>query len=272
MRGATCFIIALLFCISPCRANELSKECGTIKLAYLEIGALYYRDANGNYQGIDKDIIDEIARRTTCHFETRIESQARIWTQMREGGLDMSVSGIRTKEREKLARPIPYFSMRNYILLRSDLPADAHSVKGFSANPQLRLAIIKSFQHGSAYNKFIEQLKLQGRVYEVADFASLIHLYNAKRVDAILALPTSFQVLIDQKKLVPDTVVKDWYPNDQFVAALFVSRSNISDDTFNLLFSTVKAMNTDGTVEQIFSKHVGNKLAKEMHIEIEDPI
>jgi hypothetical protein len=67
-------------------------------------------------------------------------------------------------------------------------------------------------------------------------------------------------------------VVKDGYPNDQFVAALFVSRSNISDDTFNLLFSTVKAMNTDDTVEQIFSKHVGNKLAKEMHIEIEDPI
>ena len=120
------FLFALLNLALSSQAAELhASGCGTIQLAYYENGALYYRNQDGSYSGIDKDVVEEVARRSGCHFNTVLESRIRIWTQLSNGTLAMSVSGIATPEREKTSRFIPYFATRNYALLHRNAPASA---------------------------------------------------------------------------------------------------------------------------------------------------
>jgi polar amino acid transport system substrate-binding protein len=257
----------LMFLPSSAQAHENDHECGQIQVALLEVGTLFYKLPDGRFSGIDKDILDALSLRTNCQFKIRIESQARLWAQMREGSLDMSASGIKTAEREKWAASIPYFSARNYALLSSTLGATEQTAQGYIANKNLKIAVIKGFQHGKRYNEFIDTLAKQGRVYEVADFASLLKLFNAKRVQCIFLIPTSYLDLSRQKNLPDNAVLRDWYPSDAFVAGLYLSKSKVPTKTIQLLQSTINAMQADGSLERIFSRYVGDKLAKEMMLD-----
>lgn len=266
-------LCCLLITLTPgvAKANESDYECGQIQVALLEVGTLFYKLPDGRFSGIDKDILDALSLRTNCQFKMRIESQARLWVQMREGSLDMSTSGIKTAEREKWAASIPYFSARNYALLNNALSAQEQTAQGFIANKTLKVAIIKGFQHGKRYNEFIETLSKQGRVYEVADFASLLKLFNAKRVHCIFLIPTSYLDLSRQKNLPDNAALRDWYPSDAFVAGLYLSKAKVPAKTIQLLQNTMNAMQADGSLERIFSRYVGDKLAKEMMLDSNSP-
>lgn len=245
-------------------ALEVEHECGPIRVGLIEIGALFYRLPDGRFSGIDQDILEALALRTNCQFKPRVESQARIWTQIREGSLDMSMSGIKTIEREEWATSVPYFSTRNYALISTALSAQEQTAAGFLANKNLKMAVIKGFQHGRQYNDFVTNLRHQNRIYEVADFASLIKLLQAKRVHGILIIPTSYIDLSRQKQLPEATVLRDWYPNDAFVAGLYISKRTISPKSVQMLQTALNGMQADGTLERIFARYVGDKLAKEM--------
>ena len=137
-----CCVLALT--VTAPRAAQ--PECGTLGLAFYELGALYYSKPDGGWAGIDKDIVDELEKRTGCHFQATLESRVRIWTLLASGKLDMSVSGISTPEREKFARFVPYFSTRNYVLLRKGLSAAAGDAGWFFSQPGIQGCRGKKFQ------------------------------------------------------------------------------------------------------------------------------
>ena len=247
-------------------ANPLSEvQCGTITLAYYELGALFYRTDDGKYAGIDKDVVEELERRTSCHFKTSVESRVRIWAQLSSGALDMSVSGISTPEREKFAQFIPYFSTRNYVLMKKDTPPAAQTMEGFLADPSLMVAVVKSFRHGPVYDEWLDKLRAQKRVHEAADFATVMRLFSINRANAILALPTSFQPFLAHNKLVETTLIKDWSPADRVVYSLIVSRSRVNQTQFDVLEKAMRSMRNDGSLDKIFERHIGDRLTKEIH-------
>jgi polar amino acid transport system substrate-binding protein len=233
-------------------------------LAYYELGALFYRTDDGSYAGIDKDVIEELEHRTSCHFKTSIESRVRIWSQLSNGTLDMSVSGISTPEREKFVRFIPYFATRNYVLMKKDTPSAAQTMDGFLANPTLLVAVVKSFRHGPVYDEWLDKLHSQKRVHEAADFETVMRLFAVNRVNAVLALPTSFQPFLQQNRLVDTTLIKDWSPADRVVHGLIVSRTRVSQTQFDILETGLRSMRVDGSLDKIFKRHIGDSLAKEI--------
>jgi polar amino acid transport system substrate-binding protein len=264
-RLSATLLVLMLFSVPQINAAEVA--CRTLTLAYYELGALYYRLPSGDYTGIDKDVINEIEKRTSCQFQTSLESRVRIWSQLSQHSLDMSVSGISTPEREEFARFIPYFSIRNYLLLRDDVPLPARSLEGFLANPNLLVGVVKSFKHGATYDAWLERMRAQKRVHEAADFDTLMRLFSGGRVQAVLALPTSFQPRLHQDKLVASTIIIDLAPSDRIQHGLIISKSRVDQETFEILQKAIHAMQEDGSLERIFKQHVGDKLAKEMRLE-----
>lgn len=257
-------LLSLVFHSASRAATAPEAPCGTITLAYYELGALFYRADNGTYSGIDKDVVEELERRTHCRFKTSIESRVRIWSHLSGHSLDMSVSGVATPEREKFAQFIPYFSTRNYVLMRKDVPIAAQTMEGFLANPTLNVAVVKSFRHGPLYDAWLDKLRAQKRVEEAADFETVMRLFSINRVQAILALPTSFQPSLKKNNLVDSTLIQDWSPTDRIVHSLIVSRSRVSQSQFKILEKGIRSMRDDGTLHQIFKSHIGDSLAKEI--------
>lgn len=253
--------------------NADSREtlCQPLNLALYELGALYYRKPSGEYTGIDKDVISEIEKRTNCHFRTSLESRVRIWQQLKQQSLDMTVSGIATPEREEFARFIPYFSTRNYLLLRHDVPTSAQSLEGFLATPHLQIGVVKSFKHGDKYDAWLKQLRTLNRVHEAADFDTVTRLFKAGRIHAMLALPTSIQPQSQVDNTAAKYIIRDLSPTDKIQHGLVLSKERVNMETFELLSRTIAAMRADGSLERIFSRHVDKRLAKDMLIEKNKP-
>lgn len=254
-------LVSCLLMCATAATQAAQPECGTIGLAFYELGALYYQAPNGNWAGIDKDVIDEVAKRTGCKFQSTLESRVRIWTQLSSGKLDMSVSGIPTPEREKFARFIPYFVTRNYVLMAKSLPASAATAEGFLVVPEYKVAVVKSFKHGADYDAWLDKLRAQGRVYDAPDFRSVVRLLKLGRVHAVLALPTSWVPVLEQEGMTGDVRILDWSPRDALVHGLIVSRERVPDATADRMAKAIHAMRDDGTLLTIFKRHIGPELA-----------
>ena len=238
--------------------------CGQLHVSFFEFGALYYRDASGNWAGIDKDIVDELARRLGCRFTTNIDSRVRIWTQMAQDRLDMATSGISTPEREQHAQIVPYMTDRNYVLMRPEAAARVDSMDSFLATPEYKVAVIKSFKHGVIYDAWLDKLRAQGRVYETSDYNTLLRLFRLGRVDAVLMLGVSWLPSVRQEQVEHRYRLLDWAPGDNFVAGLVLSRRRVPAASVARFRSTIQAMRQDGTLQAIFARHVGPELAAAM--------
>lgn len=258
------FLIAALLCPRPAAAVE--PICGQYTLAFYELGVLYYRDVDGTAAGIDKDVVEELTRRTGCQFNTVVESRVRIWHQMSQQLLDLSVSGIATPEREKFAHFIPYFQTRNYALLRLELSNALPTPQAFLADATRKVGVVKSFKHGSFYDAWLQSLREQQRVVELADFETAVRMFKLGRVDAVLALPTSLIRLLQKEGLKDRIKVMDWAPQERLVHGLIVSRQRVSPADQQALRAALAAMQADGSLYRIFKHHVGKDLAYDMQL------
>ena len=80
-------------------------------LALHDHGLLYSAETG---TGIDKDVSDELIRRSGCKVTATLMARARIWQLIESGALDFSLSGITNTERDKLLR-LPGISATNTI-------------------------------------------------------------------------------------------------------------------------------------------------------------
>ncbi len=251
-----------LFCLLAVWLNHATASpCGELRVAFYEHGALYYLDQQQKAHGIDLDIIDELERRSGCQFIRNLDSRVRIWHQIEQASLDMTVSGIPNPEREKFAYFLIYLNSRNYALLQQDLPKTAYTLQGFLDHGELKLGVIKSFRHGPVYDQLIQQLRSQNRILEVADFASLYRIFKARRVDAIIGLPTSWGQADMRHNYLSEAQVMDWAPHEKIEAGLVISKARVPANTVQLLQHHLKAMLQDGSVLKIFKRHISDASA-----------
>ena len=235
--------------------------CGQLRVAFYEYGVLYYRSPAGAWTGIDKDVVDEVARRMGCTVVAINDSRIRIWSGLALGNIDASVSAVATPEREKLGYLVPYISERNYVLLHKDVAPRVHSMEDLLADTSIRIGVIKSFKHGKVYDAWLDQLRAQGRVYEAPDYAALLRLLKVGRVQAIMAITSGWFPLSRQDKMLDEYRVMDWAPKDPVLGGLILSRKHISETMAARFNQTVRAMRDDGTLKRIFERHLDAETA-----------
>lgn len=237
--------------------------CGSYKVAFYDHGALNSLHADGRWRGIDTDVVEELGRRTGCRLEMVLESRVRIWTMLEAGTLDMTVSGIAYPEREVFAHFIPYLASRNYVLLSKDVDPTVQSLEELAADQRYKVAAVKSFRHGKTLDAWLAGLRAQGRVYDAVDFTTLMRLVKSGRVHAIIALQTSW-VPLRAETAAAGMRIMDWGQKDMIIGSMVLSRKRVPDATVALFARTIAAMRQDGTLEAIFTRHMGAELAAAM--------
>ncbi|MCU6500948.1 transporter substrate-binding domain-containing protein [Rugamonas sp. A1-17] len=238
--------------------------CDHLRVAFYEDGALFYRTATGGWTGIDKEVVDELARRLDCKLDVSVDSRVRIWAALANGNIDISVSAIPLPEREKIGRFVPYMVDRNFVLLHRGLSARLNGMDSFLADPQYKIAVVKSYKHGRAYEVWLAKLREQGRVYETPDHLSMMRLFKLGRVDAVMVTPTSWYPLVKQEQLAGTYSVMDWAPRENMVSGLVLSRRSVDEATVERFRQAVKAMRDDGTLRRIFERHTDADTAAQM--------
>ncbi len=229
-------------------------NCGSppIRLAFYEYGFFYDKG-----KGIDKDIVDELIRRSGCRFDTQVMTRARIWAELAEGNLDMSVSGIQNAERDRFAWFAPYLSMKNHVVLHVGAAATVRRSEDFLANSALQFGVVRAFKHGVEQDQWLEQLRSRQRVQESPNAETVFRKIKERRVDAMFSQPPVYRKFIEELDLHKEVAIQDWTPAEKGVPhGLILAKSRFSATDAEQWRALLGEMRADGALKRIFSRYL----------------
>ncbi len=237
-----------------------------IRLDYFEFG-LFYSSAGGTRagDGIDSAIVEELARRSGCSFDAQLQARARTWIELQSGRLDMTVSGLRTNERDSFAWFLPYTRLQHSVLLGPSAPASVATLEQFQSAPTLKFGVVRGFRHSTFYDPLIEQWKLAGRVIEYVDEALLVAALQRGDVAAMLSYPAVYRRYLSADEASLKIRVRDWDSDTIGINGhLVLSKERFSRTEMLKWEQLLKDMRRDGTLLKVFRKYLSAEEAVRM--------
>ena len=248
-------ICLLALAAAPGWAAERPDCARPYSLALHEHGLLYSAQTG---QGIDKDMADELARRSGCKIGVSVMPRARIWQLIESGALDFSLSGITNEARDKYAAFAWYETNKYYLLVRKD--AHARTVAEFARNPALKLGVIRSFSYNPDANRLLDTLDAAQRVSYSTSLEPLFEVLLDNRVQAMIIEPFDYPTL-ERAAIREQTVIVE-FADPAVLHGLIMSRKSLPPAQLAAWQALVDQMRADGTVLRLYEKYFPPALAR----------
>lgn len=252
----TRYVLVLLVVIGNLgAARAAGPDCSRpFTLALHDHGLLYSATTD---TGIDKDVADELSRRSGCKVVVSLMARARIWQLIESGALDFSLSGISNAERDRFAAFAWYFSNKYYLLVRKD--AGVASLADFERNEKLQLGVIRSFRYSDKANRLVDSLQAGNRISQAGGLAPLYQALMLNHIQGMIIEPFDYPSL-DEKKIRDMTTIVEF--NDPPVPhGLIMSKKALPLAEQERWREVLNDMRADGTMRRIFEKYFKPDLA-----------
>ena len=228
-----------------------------LTLALHEHGLLYSSDTG---EGIDKDVADELAKRSGCKILISVLARSRIWQVIESGALDFSLSGISNEKRDSFAGFAWYFSNKYYLLARKDIAGP--QLADFEKNPKLQLGVIRSFRYSPNANDFVDRLAAANRVTYATGLEPLYELLALNRIQGMIIEPFDYSQVAGGR--IKDLSVIVDSGDAPVPHGLIMSKKSLPAAEQAKWRALVDGMRRDGTMLRIFSKYFPPLLASSM--------
>lgn len=238
----------------PARLPDCTRP---FSLGLHEHGLLYTAQTG---EGIDKDIAEEMARRTRCRISLTVLPRARIWQLIESGALDFTLSGIANPQRERFAAFAWYVSNKYYLLVRRD--AQVRSVAQFRRRRGLHVGLIRSFRYGDKANEFVDALESEERVTYAGSLDPLYTILLDGDIQAMIIEPFDFP-MIAGAQLKAQTLILE-FGDPAVPHGLVMSRKALAPAQLQAWRDVIQSMRADGTIRRIFEKYFPADLARQM--------
>lgn len=254
-----CCLIALsLACSLVCSAGAAGFDCARpYTLALHEHGLLY---AAATDTGIDKDVADELIRRSGCKVVVSVMPRARIWQLIESGALDFSLSGITNPERERFAAFAWYFSNKYYLLVRKD--SGVATQGDFERNARLQLGVIRSFRYSESANRLVDRLHLANRVSQASGLEPLYQTFMLNHIQGMIIEPFDYPALDEKNIRMASSIIE--FNDPPVLHGLIMSKAALSPGEQERWRALLSGMRGDGTIRRIFEKYFKPDLAASM--------
>lgn len=237
-------------------ASAASPDCSRpLTLALHEHGLLY---TSGSDSGIDRDIANELIRRSGCNITVTVIQRARIWQLIESGALDFSLSGITNEARDKFAGFAWYFSNKYYLLTHRD--ANISRISDFARNRALQLGVIRGFRYSSSANALVDELNEAQRVSHASGLEPLYQLLQAKRIQGMIIEPFDYPAIESGKIRDISQIIE--FGDPPVPHGLIMSKKSLSAAEQEQWRQIIRAMRADGTTRRIFEKYFAPELAR----------
>lgn len=259
MRGVWLGLSLGLVCwVQPSLAQSEAPDCSRPLTLGLHDHGLLYSAQTGT--GIDRDVTDELIRRSGCKLRVSLLPRARIWQLIEAGALDFSLSGITTAERERFAAFAWYFSNKYYLLVRRD--AQVQSLDEFLAQASLRLGVIRSFRYSESANRMVDQLMARQRVTQSSGLAALFEALAGGQIQAMIIEPFDYPTLDSARLRELSQIIE--FGDPPVPHGLIMSRASLPEAEQQKWRALVQGMLRDGSMQRIFEKYFKPELARAM--------
>ena len=250
------YLIAVLIALTVSgTTNAAGSDCSrSFTLALHDHGLLFSADTN---TGIDKDVADELVRRSGCKVTVSLMARSRIWQLIESGALDFSLSGITNAERDKFAGFAWYFTNKYYLLARKD--SGVLSQADFEKNKKLELGVIRAFRYSESANQLVDKLHEENRLTQAGGLEPLYQALMENRIQGMIIEPFDYPVLNEKKIRDISTIVE--FNDPPVPHGLIMSKKSLSPAEQEKWRVLINAMRTDGTLLRIFERYFSPELA-----------
>ena len=260
------FLLGLVLVVFASHAISGPVDCGNtpIRVGQFKLGYRFYIE-DGQEKGMNKDIMDEIRTRTGCNFIVQEMPFARITSDLASGDLDMTLSGIRSPERDKTLWCAPSIAAKNFAVIGSSARSSVRTPEDFLNNGKLQFGVVRGYTHGKDLDAWLEKMRQTGRVEESANVDVLFEKMKHGRIDGFFAFPFVYRKNLRDLKMENDVSVQDWAPSDKgIIGCTMLTKNHFSEAEAGRWVALVRQMREDGTLKRIFTRYVSAAEAEKM--------
>ncbi len=250
-------VLAGICLAGSARATDAPDCRRPLSLALHDHGLLYSAETS---EGIDKDVADELIRRSGCRIHVSLMPRARIWQLIESGALDFSLSGISNEKREAFAAFAWYFSNKYYLLVRRD--AGVARIEDFERNEALRLGVIRSFRYSESANRLVDRLAAAQRLTLSAGLPALFDALVAGQIQGMIIEPFDEPTLQSARIRALSHILE--FGDPPVPHGLIMSKASLSAAEQARWRALIEGLRKDGTMLRIFEKYFKPELARAM--------
>ncbi|WP_374377772.1 substrate-binding periplasmic protein [Dongia sp.] len=206
-------------------------------------------------QGVDADVLKELARRSGCSFEIAEVPRIDIWPGIEDGRIDLATSQISTPQRAKLAHFVTYFGFKNMMVVPAAKGASPADFPTFVARKSAKLGLVRGYRYGNFYDYHLKSLLGDARVIEFATHQDLYAALEQGRVQAILAASMTYYYFLKSTQREKFKLV-DASPAPPTPSGVALSRRTFSGAQADNWLRLIEEMRIDGTMHRLAAGHI----------------
>lgn len=129
------------------------------------------------------DMLTTLRERTGCIFHFRVVPRMRLEAMFESGKADLLVAATHSARRVRAGQFIPMVETRATLLSLTSGRAPLRSMDDIVGRTELRVAVVRGFDYGEAYQELLKKLAAQGRLFQEADPLTVARLLNKGMAD-----------------------------------------------------------------------------------------
>ncbi len=209
---------------------------------------------NGTFSGIYPELFRSLGPRAGCHFVFSAAPRARQEMMFETGKADLLLPATRTPARDQHGVFVPMIGHRAVLIsLKSQRPPIANA-QDLLDRRDLRVAVVRGFDYGEAYQALVRDLARQGRLFTEVDANAVSRLLFVGAVDLTIMGPTILAGAINRESRVTgmlDRLRLEPIPELPWQqTGVYVSRHSLTpDDRAALLELLERAAKSNAVIE-----------------------
>lgn len=207
--------------------------------------------------GIYPTLMRELGSSAGCEFQIRRVPRARLQKMFESGQADMLVPASASPTRDVDGEFVPLIQVRASLLTLARGRTSPRSLAELVAKPELKLAVVRGFTFGPAYDGAVTALRAQKRLIEEPDAAGVARAMRQGLAHATVMTASIFiGTLLKEADLAPlvkqvhaDTLEELGWSE----SGLYLSRHTLSEADRRLLRQAFSQLAKTGRVWQLFN-------------------
>ncbi|MFG6415354.1 substrate-binding periplasmic protein [Roseateles sp. DC23W] len=213
----------------------------------------------GKAQGIYPTLLREVSAASQCQMDLRKVPRARLQTMFDAGQADILIPASATPARDATAEFVPLIQVRVSLLtLDGDAPVP-RSLAEMLAQPDYKLAVVRGFSFGAAYDEAIAALRQRNRLIEEPDPSGVTRaLRQGLAHGTVMAASILVGTLVNEPELTPLLKRLRVEPLDEMAwsaSGLYLSRRSLDEAERRTLRTAFVHVARSGRVWQLFNDH-----------------
>lgn len=140
----------------------------------------------GSIGGLLPDMLHAVGAKAGCTFRFSIVPRIRLEKMFENGSADLLVAATQIERRDRQGVFIPVAEARPMLISLDGKREPVTSMADLVARRELRIALVRGYDYGAAYQAMIKTVSEQGRVYMEPDVSTVARLIAGNMADVTI--------------------------------------------------------------------------------------